>query len=101
MPIHIQVGEDDLWAPITICDRCGEQIEDAREGNYSWQVSREGKPVDGRIYFAHKKCCRVLEARMAATGQHTDSMHWFWEELARFPLYLCTNLSLKTSDLKP
>lgn len=55
MAIEIWVGGD-LFAPVVVCDHCGQRIEKASEGNY--QYLHEG----GKVYFTHKKCCMAFEA---------------------------------------
>jgi hypothetical protein len=49
--------------PTVVCDECGQEIKNAREGNYQWDL-REG----GVMYFTHKKCCHRFEAKRGGRG---------------------------------
>jgi hypothetical protein len=70
-----------VTAPVVLCDHCGEQIEEATDGNYQW------RPEDGKtVYFTHKPCCRAFE--------HTRGGAWCAMELDVLPLYLSNNLKI-------
>jgi hypothetical protein len=74
------------FRPVVVCDHCGEQIADAKDGNYEWRMREDGQIEDGQIYFTHKACCRPFE--IANGGR----VHWFAIGLECLPVYLATNL---------
>lgn len=49
--------------PQLLCDHCGRQIEDAKDGNYLWPMPEEGPEEPQPVLFAHKKCTPSVEAR--------------------------------------
>ncbi len=52
----------DLYTPVVICDVCGRQVEDARDGNVHWFIEDGTFEVIGsRFYTVHKKCNRALD----------------------------------------
>jgi hypothetical protein len=84
MPLIIenQRGRD---CPVVVCDHCGRQIEDAKEGNYQWQ--HEGDNA-GKIFFTHKACCWAFESKSG------EREFWLSMELTCLPIYLGNNLNL-------
>lgn len=88
MPIAIQVHKgSQRYRPVVICDQCGEQITDAKDGNYEWRAD-QGEWTEYQIYFTHKKCCHAFEM------ENGDPSMWLAGELAHFMLYLGNNLNL-------
>ena len=94
MPIKIK-RKDGKSCPIVICDWCGEEIEDAKKGNYEWRQMKYENEKDGaQIFFTHKQCCRQFE-------EHNGGrLCFFAEELEIFPLYLKNNLRIDWEELK-
>jgi hypothetical protein len=93
MPLQIKL-EEGRDRPVIVCDHCGEEITDARDGNYQWKVSAEGDRAEGHLYFTHKGCCRAFEA--ANRGDHD----WYAMELACLPIFLGNNLNLNWVEAK-
>src|SRR5262245_60102707 len=88
MPLMIR-PEGPLCCPVILCDHCGREIDDARQGNYQWTMSplAPGRPV--ALYFTHKACCRDFEqARPLPEGL------WGWTPLECLPVYLANNLKV-------
>jgi len=38
MPLCIRI-EQTIHKPVILCDHCSQEISDAREGNYQWQMA--------------------------------------------------------------
>jgi hypothetical protein len=89
MPLVIRnVGSHDL--PVIVCDYCGEQIQNAQEGNYQWRMRPDHPEANiHRIYFTHKKCCDAFE-----TANHHEDDWWAAMELDCLPIYIGNNLEL-------
>lgn len=89
-----------LCYPTIVCDWCGRPIDDAKNGNYEWQVdddghskavraqNRSGEPVIGEVFFTHKHCCHPFETTNNSEG------HWMAMELACLLIYLENNIKL-------
>ena len=84
MRIRIVKGEY-VWCPRVVCDHCGEEILDARDGKYLWAWG-ENPSQGSSLFFTHKKCFHAFESR------HTDVL-WGTEELVLFSVFLKNNLS--------
>lgn len=83
--ISFEAGE---WRPKVDCDHCGELIEDARHGNYEWEIDADGQPTTGEVFFTHKACCRAFE------NEHGGRASWHCGELGLLPVMLGNNLGL-------
>jgi hypothetical protein len=88
MPLVIQVNGP-YAAPKILCDYCGKEIADAKEGNYQW--SHVGGYEEGQtaeIYFTHKDCCHAFE--------QTHGGHYGWGAigLEALPYFLMQNLKV-------
>lgn len=97
MPIVMQLLREnnrDIYGPTVICDQCGEPIEDAKKGNTEFRVNENGAPVDGVIVFLHKACSRAFE------DAHGGRVHWFFDELTLFPVYLATGLRVNWREAR-
>ncbi len=82
------------YCPQVFCDYCGERIERGNDGLYEYEVSDDGKPIDGRLYFVHVgRCCRAFRAEHGADG-HGNRL-WFDDMLSRLSVYLANNLKGK------
>jgi hypothetical protein len=86
MPLVIKAAGD-VSKPVVICDHCGEEIAEARQGNYQWRMSDAGKGIEGRVYFTHKHCCHAFE-------QVNPDPCWGSMELECLPVYLANNLGI-------
>jgi hypothetical protein len=79
--------------PVVVCDHCGQEIEDAREGNYC----AGGEVADGfhgdRAYFTHKRCHGAFEQA------DPDIFYMTWE-LEWFLPYLAYNLGLNWEEAR-
>lgn len=92
--MRIVVDRDQRLAPQIFCDHCGEQITDAKDGNYQWEYDEQLKPTDGQVYFTHKRCCLAFEhARGGRSG-------WAAMELCCLPVYMAANLRLDWKKAK-
>ena len=91
MPLQIKI-EGKFAKPIIVCDHCGQQITDARSGNYEWIVNERGHPVEDRIYYTHKQCCRAFEQ------SNGDRSNWNAVSLQCLPVYLANNLKVKLKE---
>jgi hypothetical protein len=88
MPLRI-LHDRGVDRPAGICDLCGAEISDARDGNYQWQVDGQGGWRDGEIYFTHKRCCEAFEER------HGGCSVCYAMEVDCLPICLGRNLRLK------
>jgi hypothetical protein len=83
MPIKVQImGE--VAGPVVICDHCGKRIEDAKQGQYLWDVEKRDENGAMPIYFVHKGCDRLFDP--------THSLAW--DELDTLPILLGNNTQL-------
>jgi hypothetical protein len=92
MPLMIK-AEGNLSKPVILCDYCGQEITEARQGNYQWRMSESGKGVEGKIYFTHKSCCHAFETA------NPDPL-WGAMELDCLPVYLSDNLKVNWNKAK-
>jgi hypothetical protein len=94
MGLQIKI-EGGRYRPVVACDHCGEEIDDARQGNYQWRVEENGNPADGGlIFFTHKRCCRPFEE------SNGGRVGWCWTPLSCLPVFLVNNLSLDWEKAK-
>ena len=94
MPLQIKL-EDNLYMPVAVCDHCGEQIIDAKQGNYEWRVQPPDYDTDGDVFFTHKGCSRAFRlARPVEPG------HWCCIELRELTMRLSANLGQSWQDVK-
>ena len=73
MPLVIQFTGP-YAAPKILCDHCGKEIMDAKDGNYQW--THEDGCAEGQtttLYFTHKACCDAFE--------HTHGDPYAWARL--------------------
>jgi hypothetical protein len=92
MGLQIQV-EDGRFKPAIVCDHCGQRIDDARMGNYQWQMADHGQCAEDKtIFFTHKGCCRPFEEAQGGRRR------WAWAPLSSLPVFLAANLSLSLKD---
>jgi hypothetical protein len=80
--------EEDRYGPKLFCDQCGEEINDAQDGNFEYQVDGTGAPLAG-IFFTHKRCCYAFEMQTRREG-----LDWYAEELPVLPFRLAANLNM-------
>lgn len=77
MPLRIEI-RGGRAAPIVFCDVCGNEITSAADGNYCWQIDKDGAPVGTQICFNHKRCWSRYEKTnggwSAVTGENLDEM---------------------------
>lgn len=92
MPIVIK-SKGRLAAPCVVCDHCGEEIEDARDGNYQWVMGRSATEPAQPVYFTHKACCAPFEA--ARPGDHYGAVC-----LDVLPVYLANGLGVNLPRAK-
>jgi hypothetical protein len=88
MPLVIQFNGP-AAAPKIFCDHCGQEILEAKDGNYQW--SHAGGCDDGQtavIYFTHKACCDAFERT------HGDPYAWGAIGLEALPYFLMQNLKV-------
>src|SRR5436309_1489694 len=79
--------------PVVVCDYCGEQIDDARTGNYQWSVGDRGELADDApVVFTHRSCCQAFESA------HGGRRRWAWAPLSCLPTFLAANLRLTLDD---
>lgn len=55
-----------LICPMFVCDVCCTPI--TMDDNIEWPRGAQGEPVDDRLYAAHKRCTRALEAKIGHTS---------------------------------
>jgi len=82
IPGHADVGG--LWMPMAVCDECGQQIKDAREGNAQWVM---GQP-DTVVVITHKDCNHAFEHKHPLP----DEQMWGWAPLSKFAADLARNM---------
>jgi hypothetical protein len=73
--------------PTVVCDFCGEEIEDARDGNCQWRMGEEQAGPGATLYFTHKTCCHSFESANPGSD-------WGAQELDHFMVYLSNNTKL-------
>jgi hypothetical protein len=93
MPLRIRVKEDALHCPVVVCDLCGKEITDARDGNYQWKMVAAERPGGAVIVFTHKRCCHAFEEKNRAAM-------WGAMEMECLPIYLGNNLRLDWPEAK-
>jgi hypothetical protein len=62
MPLQISHDDpkgQDLACPAILCDHCGKEITDARDGNYEFRCDEHA--VGPTLYFTHKACCAAFD----------------------------------------
>ena len=91
MPLAIR-SEGGMAKPVIICDHCGKEIDEAKQGNYQWDVAQVDKPQGGQVYFTHKACCRAFEALTPG--------RWSWTELDCLPVFLANNLKVNWKEAR-
>jgi hypothetical protein len=87
MPIYMSL-KGNRHCPTVVCDVCGQEIEDATDGNAQWVMDEEEYGAGGALYFTHKKCCHAFD-----TGPFQKGLVGA-EELAPFMVFLANNLCL-------
>lgn len=92
MPMLIKV-RNYLYCPVIVCDYCGAEITDAKNGNYEWRGD-ENMETDGEVFFTHKECCYPFETANGGRGR------WMTGELQVFPIYLAANIKLDWTHAK-
>ncbi len=75
-----------FYAPMAVCDECGKQIKDPREGNAQWVMGTQ--PVDMPVVITHKACNHPFEHKHPLSG---DQM-WGWAPLSKFAVDLARNM---------
>jgi hypothetical protein len=73
--------------PQIFCDHCGQRITNASDGYCAWQLTTFESPVDGRLFYMHKRCHDAFE-RSHRSGA------WQTMELSLLPAYLGASLEL-------
>ncbi len=93
MPEKIVIKKD-MACPVIICDHCGKEITDAKDGNCIWQEvsTPKGRAIDGRHYYTHKKCNRMF------MQQNGDPARWCSNDLDTHLIYLLNNLKWNPKD---
>lgn len=85
---------DAVFRPAVICDHCGAEIMEGKQGNYEWVMDDDGKIKDGMIYFTHKECCYPFEM------SHGGRAIWYAGELDLLPLYMANVLKVDMKKAK-
>jgi hypothetical protein len=79
--------------PVVVCDHCGQEIEDACDGNYCWG----GEVADGfhgdRPYFTHKRCHAAFDKAHPDICSMTGELEWLVP-------YLAYNLGLNWKEAR-
>jgi hypothetical protein len=88
MPLVIQ-DRDGRSCPVVVCDHCGREIADAKDGNYQWRMGLNDSDFGSRVYFTHKGCCLAFE-----DDHSEDGFVWGAIDLPCLPVYLGNNLNL-------
>jgi hypothetical protein len=88
MPLLIEI-RGALHCPVILCDQCGHKIEDAKEGNYQWDMNQDEAP----LYFTHKECCHEFES-------DRPGIFWGAIDLQALPFYLLQNLEVSYHKAK-
>lgn len=81
------VLHDGMYCLCVFCDHCGEQIEQAKVGNYEWLADG-----DGELFFTHKSCSLAFEETYGGRAA------WLACELSALPFYLMKNLALSWDE---
>jgi hypothetical protein len=61
MPLMITCAEGGSARPVIVCDHCGREIAEARDGSYRWKIPPDAGGPPKLVYFTHKGCCRAFE----------------------------------------
>lgn len=86
--------DEGIYRPAVMCDYCGHEITDAKNGNYEWLINDNGNPVDGTLFFTHKQCCYLFEET------NGGRVNWCCDELACLPVYMMSNLKINWKRAK-
>jgi hypothetical protein len=89
MPIYMRL-KGNRYCPTVVCDVCGQEIEDANDGNAQWMMDEAG----AALYFMHKRCCHAFD-----TGPFQKGLVGA-EELPHFLVFLANNLRLDWEKAK-
>jgi hypothetical protein len=68
MPITIVARNGTHVRPAVVCDRCGREITDAKDGTV-WYLLPAGGEAPGPPAFAHKACGMELEEQLAGRSR--------------------------------
>lgn len=83
------------YAPMVICDQCGEAITDCRDGNVEYKADRLGTDAfTGEPFFTHKECSEAFES--ARGGLYV----WWATELGAWLVWLLDNAKANTPDVR-
>ncbi len=89
MPVQILLKNDNAYAPTVVCDFCGEEIIDAKTGNYQWFHDERDNP-ERELFFVHKLCSNDFEVK---SGRRPKS-----GGLEAFMVFLAHNLKLQPTN---
>jgi hypothetical protein len=78
---------------VVVCDLCGKEITDARDGNCQWPMEAAERPGGAAVFFTHKGCCHAFEEK-------NRGPLWGAIELECLPIYLGNNLGLDWPQAK-
>ena len=94
--------EGTRFAPVVICDHCGQQIANAKHGAYAWGLRLPAGEETTGLKFFHKIGDLYPEC-VAAWKQYENELHALglahqWESLDKFLVYLGNNLRKGTQE---
>ena len=72
MPLVIQFTGP-YAAPKILCDHCGEEITEAKDGNYQWRALLQEDGACMPMVFTHKRCCAASSAPRRTARVASDS----------------------------
>jgi len=93
MPIVMRL-KGNRSCPTVVCDVCGKEIADARDGNAQWMMGEEKNGTGAALYFTHKKCCHAFDT--AHSKEHVVGAN----DLAHFMVFLSNNIGLDWEKAK-
>lgn len=93
MPIVMRL-KGERSCPTVVCDVCGKEIADAKDGNAQWMMDEEKKGIGSTLYFTHKHCCHAFDIA------HNETHIVGADELSHFMVFLSNNLHMNWEKAK-
>ena len=91
MPLKIEMSPESV-RPVVVCDRCGEPIVDARDGNYQWQAPVDPSLSRKFVFFTHKRCAHAFEQARGGSGA------WYAMELTELLPHVARGLNINWDE---
>jgi hypothetical protein len=84
----IKTAEGGRAWPVVVCDHCGREIAEARDGSYRWKIPPAAGGPPKLVYFTHKAC------RLEFEKTHAEPP-WGGADLEELPVLLADCLAVE------